>query len=128
MSVMTFGADEFANVLTVISSSPANRYGQSLQEMAETLSLISGANMACYNEKYRCSEPRVEAREIVSAVAGIKGKGDLGQAVRTVQLFQYNCVDNIDGFERVEGSKDALLGILKKMMLVCAISARVIES
>lgn len=128
MSVILFSADELANVLVCISSNSTNRYGQSLQELAELLALISGANVACFNDKYRASEPRVEAREIVSAVGKITGKGNLSQAVRTTQLLHYNCVDNLDGIEAVEGSGPALMTILKKMMLSCAVAGKVIES
>lgn len=128
MSVLTFGVAEYANVLTVIASNATNRHGQSMQALAETLSLISGANVACFNDKYRSKQPRIEAREIVAAVGEIRGKGDLAMAVRTVQLFEYNCVDNLDGFSVVEGSRHALCDILKRMMLVCALAARVVES
>lgn len=128
MSVLTFGVSEYANVLTVIASSPTNRHGASMVDLAETLALISGANVACFNDKYRAHSPRIEAREIISAVGEIRGKGNLADAVRTVQLFEYNCVDNLDGFSVVEGSREALCSILKRMMLVCALQAKVIDS
>ena len=125
MSVMTFGLKEYANLakaLTTMREGRAFNTDRETRETCEQLALISVANVTCFNDKYRAHDLPYSAEDIQIATRAVF-KTDFAQAVMTARMLEYNCVDNLDALSTVAGAKDALLHVMKTLMLVCASKA-----
>jgi hypothetical protein len=123
MSVCTFGTEELANVAAVICNANPHRTSDAIHRACEALALVSQANIACFNDKYRSDQTPSTAKEIERAIMmrGFALKEDLPAAYSVAMLMHYNCDDEGGDFTlKIEGAAAALAQVLKGMMIAMA--------
>ena len=131
MSVCTFGTTELANVAAAICNGEPRQFKttDTIHRICDQLALISQANVACFNDKYRCTEIASTAKEIEKLMRPVERGGlfmvaDLDQAISTAGLFHYNCDDEGGDFTlKIEGAAAALHSILGKLLYAVAAKA-----
>jgi len=134
MSVCVFGAAELANVAGMICNAPQDfRPNNLVQLVCDNLALISQANVACFNDKYRLAggEASMPATRAEIAKAMRPGSGgrfhvSIREAISCVSLMHYNCDDEGGDFTlKIEGAHAALIYVLKTMMLMALAAGKV---